>query len=95
MYGSEIVIWGARANYRRTGDDIWQPFDIVRHNSRLELPSNGPADAVYFGSTNRGEYWVFYECPDEVIGKTERRDFKRVQQWSDFDTWLQLIDLDE
>jgi len=88
MFGNELNIWGKRLNYIRIGDDIWQPFDIVRHNVPSERPNHSPYTVVYFGSTDRGQKWVFFNSVDESIGKTCRHKFHSEGSWPDFDSWL-------
>ena len=88
LFGNEINIWGKRSNFVRSGDDIWQPFDIVRHNNPSERPRSCPYSIVFFGSTNQGEKWVFFSPDDGSIGKTSRTRYQPEQSWPDFNSWL-------
>lgn len=86
LFGNRLNIWGKRRSWNRTGDDVWQPFDIVDHNASYERPPKSPYQVVYFGSTDHGTNWVFFRS-DGTVGKSPREEFWDVGTWRDFDTW--------
>jgi SMI1/KNR4 family protein SUKH-1 len=90
MFTYRISIWGVRKNMARTGDEAWQPYDLVDHNFDLERPDNSPQDVVYFASADGGRSWCFFEFNGESyrVGKTDRRNFHPDSYWSDFGSWL-------
>ncbi|MBO0721400.1 MAG: SMI1/KNR4 family protein [Blastocatellia bacterium] len=90
MFSYRISIWGLRQNMARTGDEAWQPYDLVDHNAELERPENSPEEVVYFAGTDGGRYWCFFEFKGKSyrIGKTDRRNFHPDSYWSDFGSWL-------
>src|SRR5262245_4614583 len=90
MFSYHISIWGVRKNYARTGDEAWQPYDLVDHNLDTELPDNSPEDVVYFANADEGDSWCFFEFYGESyrVGKTDRHDFHPGSYWSDFGSWL-------
>jgi len=88
MFGGGIDVWGKRYNWARSGDAVWQPFDIVSHNHPADRPKHSPYEVVYFGSSDRGENRVYFRSGSGIIGKTGRKIFDEKETWIDFDTWL-------
>lgn len=88
LFGYKIEIWGKRRSYKRTGDDMWQPFDIVSHNAKNEIPANSPENVVFFGSAERGDSWVYFYTNSRIVGKTPRFQFHELRTWSNFNLWL-------
>ena len=88
LFGRMVSIWGRRTTWERSVEKAWQPFDLVHHNQAAERPKASPYSLVYFGSTDKGENWVFFDAADNSIGKTPRASFKREGSWPDFNTWF-------
>jgi hypothetical protein len=90
LFSCHIDIWGARETMARTGDDVWQPYDLVDHNFKTERPDGSPDNAVFFGSTDNGDSWSFFEFAGKRyrVGKTARNNFHPVSYWADFNSWL-------
>lgn len=88
LFGREISIWGKRKTWERSVEKAWQPFDLVRNNRPGERPKGSPYSVVYFGSTDKGDNWLFFDSVDGSIGRTPRGLFAREGSWPDFDTWF-------
>lgn len=88
MFGNQINIWGKRSSWNRSGNNIWQPFDIVSHNRPGERPKGSPYTIVYFGSVSRGNRWVFFQPSNGTVGRTDRRDYLPECLWPDFESWM-------
>ena len=90
MFSYHISIWGVRKNMARTGDEAWQPYDLVNHNFDTERPDNSPKDVVYFADADDGGTWCFFEYTGDSyrVGKTGRHNFHPDSYWSDFGSWL-------
>jgi hypothetical protein len=90
MFSYRISIWGVRKNMARTGDEAWQPYDLVDCNFEPERPNNSPEDVVYFAGADGGRSWCFFEFDGESyrVGKTDRHNFHPDFYWSDFGSWL-------
>lgn len=90
MFSYRISVFGVRKNMARTGDEAWQPFDLVDHNYDTMCPDDSPEDVVYFGSAPDGASWCFFEFDGESyrVGKTDRHSFRPTSYWSDFGSWL-------
>jgi hypothetical protein len=90
LFSYTISIWGVRANYSRTGDDAWQPFDLLDHNGKWERPEGSPDSIIYFGSNAHGNNWCFFEFHENSyrIGETSREKFLPIAYWPDFWKWL-------
>jgi hypothetical protein len=90
MFSYRLAVWGIRKNMARTGDEAWQPFDLVNHNYESNRPKASPSDFVYFGSVDGGETWCFFESNhgSHRVGKTSRESYKPDTYWPNFGTWL-------
>ncbi len=49
LFSDELALFGLRDNHGRTGDAIWQPYDLVDPN-RLEKPCFLPSEALVIGA---------------------------------------------
>ena len=87
---SEISIWGRRRSYVRVGDDAWQPYDLLDHNTASMLPAGSPSTVLYFGGDDRGSNWCYFEGYEGGyrVGETLRNDFSPIQYWPGFSQWL-------
>lgn len=90
MFSYHISIWGVRKNYARTGDEAWQPFDLVDLNIDTDCPDNSPENVIYFANAYGGDSLCFFEFNEEGyrVGKAVENDFHPGSYWSDFGSWL-------
>ncbi len=90
LFGSSVHVWGLRFSYARTGDEAWQPFDLVLHSEQSERPAARPPSVLMFGSCDEGEYRVFFDTADPSgrVGRTRRDKFAPQKFWPDFWAWL-------
>lgn len=99
LFSGFLSIWGVRKSWARTGDEGWQPYDIVYHNRGLGAPQpNGSQPVVNFGSSADGENWCFFEQLENGyrVGETPRHEFAPIRYWPNFETWIreQLAELE-
>jgi hypothetical protein len=89
-FSYRVSVWGLRKTWQRHGDEVWQPFDLVSHNEEVDRPSGSPSELVYFGASDVGNTWCFFEFDGSSyrVGKTERHDFKPIAYWPEFGVWL-------
>lgn len=90
MFSCCISIWGVRMTMARTGDEAWQPYDLVDHNYVTERPLDSPENVIYFASVDPGGFWCFFEFSkgNYRVGKTDRYNFHPDYYWPDFGSWL-------
>jgi hypothetical protein len=80
LFSYHISVWGQRETMARTGEDAWQPHDLVAHNFTTERPVGSPNNIGFFGSSNQGDCWCFFEfeAKNYRVGKTARDAFHPV-----------------
>lgn len=61
MFAYNISNWGVRKNFARSGDEAWQPFNLISHNEEADRPPGSPEDVIYFASADGGDTWCFFE----------------------------------
>jgi hypothetical protein len=85
-----IKIWGVRQTMARSGSAAWQPHDLIDHNYESERPNGSPKGIIYFGSTENGSSWCFFEFNKDGyhVGKTNRSNYHPDSYWPDFGSWL-------
>lgn len=90
LFSYRISVWGVRETQARTGDEAWQPYNLVSHNHETDRPDGSPEDVVYFGSADGGDTWCFFEFDEESyrVGKTGRHNFHPDAYWPHFGSWL-------
>jgi hypothetical protein len=73
LFSGSLSIDGLRRSYERTGDAVWQPFNVVDVNT-IERPAGaGPSDFVVGGYKADGSLL----CVDADTDETWRRDRDR------------------
>lgn len=91
LFSYWTTVFGKRESYKRTGDDSWQPHDIIDHNNQFEVPKGTPLNITYFGTTNNANDWCFFdfngnEC---LVGITNRQYFEPKSYYKSFGNWLE------
>jgi hypothetical protein len=90
IFSDSLRIWGLRRSYERTGEGIYQPYELLLLNS--ERPKGCPASWLFFGSYRwDGSRMTF----DTAAGIENRRVFRVAQystkvlnEWDSFEKWL-------
>ena len=81
---------GKRFNYIRTGDNAWQPYDLILHSEESLYLASSPKDIFFFASSDQGASRCFFEVTGDTyrVGKTKRDEFGPFQYWPGFWEWL-------
>lgn len=91
LFNYRISVWGVRTSMVRLGgDESWQPQDLADQNFETMRPDGSPEDIVFFGGSDDGETWCFFESDGDGyrVGKTNRHRFDTIAYWPDFGSWL-------
>lgn len=89
LFSNKLCIWGVRDTMTRTGDNAWQPYDLLDHNHESERPSGSPRNVIFFGTDDSGKSWCFFEINGRGyrIGRTDRHNFQPTAYSKDFSVW--------
>lgn len=88
LFSGEIIIYGLRENYNRTGDDIWQPFDIDVPNVEERL-KDAKDTYLFIGSYYDDGTKLFIDCIDEKVYRCESDISSNILNvWNNFDEML-------
>lgn len=88
LFSGEIVIYGLRKNYSRTGDDIWQPFDLDVPNID-ERPKDAKESYLFVGSYYDDGSKLFIDCTDEKVYRCDPDvSSKKYNVWGNFSEML-------
>jgi SMI1 / KNR4 family (SUKH-1) len=90
MFSYRLAVWGIKKSMARTGDEAWQPYDLVNHNQETNRPEGSPSNLLYFGSTENGATRCFFELNDGTyrVGKTSHNSYHPDGYWPHFGSWL-------
>lgn len=87
LFSSSLSINGLRHNYSRTGDEAWQPFDIITPNVH-ERPPEMDSSFVIFGSYDSdGSLLTISEDSLEIF-RCDRLTSKLLNRWVSLGTML-------
>lgn len=86
MFSDAISIYGVRKNWKRTGDWIFQPFDLKLPNNR-ERPLGLPKSFVVVGSYGWDGSKICLSETGEVV-RCERWGGKILYSWPEFSSML-------
>lgn len=90
LFSDSLSIFGYRESYDRTGNAVWQPYDIIALNEDFERPKGMPKDVIVIGSYNWDGSKICLH-PGGVIVRSPRRSFGQLNKWDNF--W-ELIELE-
>ncbi|MFC1926048.1 SMI1/KNR4 family protein [Chloroflexota bacterium] len=91
LFSDSISIWGVRENYIRTGDAVWQPYDLVDMNLPCERPRDANKSIVFIGGYNWDGSSLYYDAKassPEAIYRCSRDSVIPLNQWTDL--WAML-----
>lgn len=90
LFAYRTKIFGIRHGYSRTGDEAWQPHDLIHHNGKYEVPNGTPESHFYFGSTCFGGKWCFFDSrvKPAKVGITDRKLYQPELIFYNFSDWL-------
>lgn len=86
IFSDTIRIYGIRSSFVRTGDEVYQPYDIYTSTSRLY--EDFPDHYFIFGSYNWDRSRLVIDKNNNKIYRTEEEEPVILNEWADFDTWL-------
>jgi hypothetical protein len=87
LFSNTLSIYGQRASYGRSGDEVWQPFSIVDANT-FDRPRHAKQNQLIVGSYRSDGSLVFIDGNDGHAYQTRARSAKVLKTWSGF--WQML-----
>lgn len=89
MFSNSVSIWGRRTSYARTGEEAYQPYDIIDLNE--DLSSEISNDWLAFGSYFWDGSTMFYDLTsnDDKVFICERDSMKKMKTWDNIYLWLE------
>lgn len=92
LFSDSISIWGARENYIRTGDAVWQPYDLADFNLHNARPKDAKRSIIFIGGYNWDGSLLYFDAKapsPEVIYRCSRDSVKPLNRWVDVWTMLE------
>ena len=80
---------GFRHNYKRTGDAIWQPYDIITPNT-IERPKDTPPHYLYIGSYNWDGSSLCMDTKTNKVYRCKRWSAEILNTWENLKEMLTL-----
>lgn len=81
IFSDELSIWGLRKSYKRTGDEVYQPYDVITHNQ--ELRAKKPGSVLVVGSYSYDNSLIAYNLADSKtkVFRYNSSKFKVLNTW--------------
>lgn len=87
VFNTTLSLFGKRSNYKRSIDDVWQPFDIVLPNT-IEKPQNANSDSFIIGCYDWDGSYLYIDKKKQSIHLCENDDVKSLYEWKCFEDML-------
>jgi len=92
IFSDSLTIWGRRANFDRTLDAVWQPYDLLMMNLPEERPKDATNAIVFIGSYNWDGSKLYFDSSGSNVNQIYRCKSDTIQPlnvWTDF--WSMLV----
>jgi hypothetical protein len=87
LFSGALSIYGLRENYDRTGDNVWQPFDLLVTNT-FESPEGFKPNHILIGGFREDGSRLYVDNLTGKIYRRSRTSSKPLNEWSSFDEML-------
>ena len=88
LFSNALYLYGARKNYKRSGNDVWQPFDIVVPNT-LERPDALESSEIIIGGyTLDGSRLCMNRASGEIFRIDRLATGSVLNRWPDLKVFL-------
>jgi hypothetical protein len=87
VFNTTLSLYGLRRNYKRTVDDVWQPFDIILPNT-VEKPSNADNNNFIIGSYDWDGSYIYIDKTSNKVFLCERENATPLFEWENFELML-------
>jgi hypothetical protein len=87
LFSGSLSIYGLRRNYDRTGDNVWQPFDILVTNT-FESPEDLKTNNILIGGYKQDGSRLCIDCSNGKVYRCSRESAKPLNEWSSFDEMI-------
>src|SRR5262249_50871758 len=87
LFSTSLSIYGIRKKNVRSGDDVWQPFDLSTPNV-FERPSDSTDSQFFIGGYNWDGSKLFIDNRNRKVFRCTRDSAKPLNHWEDFGCML-------
>jgi hypothetical protein len=88
LFSGSLSIYGLRSSYERTGDAVWQPFDISTPNVD-ERPRGSKPSFLFVGGYSEDGSKLYIDNVDLKVYRCKQRSAKPINQWPSFEAMLE------
>jgi hypothetical protein len=88
LFSDSISIDGLRQDYSRTGDTVWQPYNIITPNT-IERPEDAGANELFIGGYNWDGSRLYIDVDTLKVHRCEADSAKPLNTWGGF--WAMLV----
>jgi hypothetical protein len=88
LFSDSLSIYGRRDNYQRTGDSVWQPFNIVTSNTIERLSDAKPSYLFIGGYPSRKGFYLYIDTRELCVYRCTRQSSKPLAKWQSFEEML-------
>jgi hypothetical protein len=88
VFNTTLSLYGLRRNYKRTIDDVWQPFNIITPNT-LEKPSDSNDDIFIIGSYDWDGSYIYVDKKSNKTHLCNRYSVTSLFEWRSFNDMLE------
>jgi hypothetical protein len=88
LFSGSLSIYGLRSSYERTGDAVWQPFDISTPNVD-ERPRGSKTSFLFVGGYSDDGSQLYIDGADLKVYRCKQRTTKPINQWPNFAAMMQ------
>jgi hypothetical protein len=87
VFNTTLSLFGKRGNYKRSVDNVWQPFDIILPNT-IEKPRNANNDIFIIGCYDWDGSYLYIDKKDSSIHLCEVDNVRSLFEWGNFEDML-------
>jgi hypothetical protein len=87
LFSSSLSFYGLRTSYERTGDAVWQPFDIILPNT-FGRADDSSMNQLYIGSYDYDGSRLYIDNLTMKVYRCSRESSKPLNEWPSFEEML-------
>jgi hypothetical protein len=97
VFNTTFSLFGKRSNYKRSIDNVWQPFDLILSNT-VEKPYNADDNVFIIGCYDWDGSYLYIDKKTSSVHLCKNDDITPLYKWKNFEDMLyseinRLIDL--
>lgn len=89
VFSDAVRVYGHRRNYKRSGDDAWQPYEIRDSNSRSAPAGWQRGDYLIVGGYKQdGSHLLYPNTEQPSVARVDRATGQVMARWPSLWSWL-------